>query len=71
MQKTTFQRALSLSLLSAVPAAFAAPVDLTSLTTAVDFSTASAAVLVVGAALITVYIAIKAAKFVMNMVKSG
>lgn len=46
-------------------------VDLTALTTAVDFSSASAAVLVVAAALIVVYIAIKAAKFVINMVRSG
>lgn len=51
--------------------ASAAPVDLTALTTAVDFSTATAAVLTIAGVLIGVYIAIKATKFVINMVKSG
>lgn len=49
--------------------AFAVPVDLTTLTAAVDFSTASAAVLLVAAALIAVYIAWKAAKMVIGAVK--
>jgi hypothetical protein len=52
-------------------AAYAAPPDLTSLTTAVDFSTATAAILVVGAALIVVYIAMKASKMVIGMVRGG
>jgi len=52
-------------------AVLAAPPDLTSLETAVDFSTATAAVLSVAAALIVVYIAIKASKFVLNMVRGG
>lgn len=51
--------------------ASAAPVDLTGLTTAVDFSTATAAILTVAGALVVVYIAIKAVKFVMNMLKTG
>ena len=45
------------------------PVVLTSLTDAVDFSTSSSAILVVGAALIGVYITIRAASFVIGMVK--
>lgn len=51
--------------------AMAAPVDLTPLTAAVDFSTATAAILTVAGALIVVYIAIKATKFVINMVRGG
>lgn len=45
--------------------------DLTSLTTAVDFSTVTAAVLAVAASLIVVYIAWKGAKLVLNAVKGG
>lgn len=51
--------------------AHALPVDLTSLTADVDFSTTTTAVLAVAGILITVYIAIKAAKFVIGMVKSA
>lgn len=51
--------------------ASAVPVDLTALTTAVDFSTATVAILTVAGALIVVYIAIKATKFVINMVRGG
>lgn len=57
--------------LFAAASAMAAPVDLTELTTAVDFSTATTAILVVAGALITVYIAIKATKFVIGMVRGG
>lgn len=65
--------AISLATSSALLAtsASAAPVVLTSLTDAVDFSTSSDAILVVGAALISVYITIKAASFVIGMVKRG
>lgn len=49
----------------------AAAVDLTSLTTAVDFSTTTTAVLGVAAALIGVYIAWKAAKLVISAVRGG
>lgn len=55
---------------AAVPA-LAAPPVLTDLTAAVDFSTAGAAVLAVGASLIVVYITIKAAGFVIGMVRRG
>lgn len=47
----------------------AVPVDLTSLTTAVDFSTTTTAVLGVAAAAIVVYIAWKAAKMVVGAVR--
>ena len=57
--------------LLAAGSVMAAPVDLTALTASVDFSTAAAAILTVAGVLIGVYIAIRAAKFVMNMVKSG
>ncbi|MBZ0304676.1 MAG: major capsid protein [Anaerolineae bacterium] len=57
--------------LLAAGSAMAVPVDLTELTTAVDFSTATAAILVVAGALIVVYIAIKAAKFVIGMVRGA
>lgn len=63
--------ALGVSSLFAAGAALAAPPDLTTLTSSVDFSTASAAILTVAAALIVVYIAIKASKFVINMVRGG
>lgn len=49
----------------------AAPVDLTSLTTAVDFSTTTTAILGVSAALIVVYIAWKAASMVIAAVRRG
>lgn len=52
-------------------AAFAAPVDLSSLTTAVDFSSTTTAILGVSAALIVVYIAWKAAKMVISAVRGG
>lgn len=51
--------------------AMAAPPDLTSLTTAVDFSTVTTAVLAVAAALIVVYIAWKGAKMVLSAVRGG
>lgn len=51
--------------------AFAVPVDLTSLTAAVDFSTATAAILLVFAALAGVYIAWKAGKMVLHALKGG
>lgn len=54
-----------------VGAAQAAPVDLTSLTSAVDFSTTTTAVLAVAASLIGVYIAWKAAKLVIGAVRGG
>lgn len=60
----------SVSLLAA-GSAMAVPVDLTTLETSVDFSTAIAAILTIAGVLIGVYIAIKATKFVINMVKSG
>lgn len=49
--------------------ASAAPVDLTSLSTAVDFSSTTTAVLGVAAALIVVYIAWKAAKMVISALR--
>lgn len=63
--------ALGVASLFGAGSAMAVPVDLTTLTAAVDFSTATAAILVVAAALIVVYIAIKAAKFVLSMVRGG
>lgn len=63
--------ALGFASLFAAGSALAVPPDLTTLTTAVDFSTATDAILTVAAALIVVYIAIKAAKFVINMVRGG
>lgn len=56
-------------LLGVAGAASAAPVDLTSLTTAVDFSTTTTAVLAVAAGLIVVYIAWKAAKMVIGALR--
>lgn len=47
----------------------AVPVDLTSLSTAVDFSSTTTAVLGVAAALIVVYIAWKAAKMVIGALR--
>lgn len=50
--------------------ASAAPVDVTSLTTAVDFSTVIVAILAVAAIMVGVYVAWKAAKMVVQAVKS-
>ena len=47
----------------------AAPVDLTSLTASVDFSTATAAILATAAIMVGVYVAWKAAKMVIGAVK--
>lgn len=52
-------------------AAYAVPVDLTTLTAAVDFSTAITAILLVAAALAGVYIAWKAAKMVLAALRGG
>ena len=67
--KNFFSKVLPLLALSG--AASAAPVDLSSLSAAVDFSSATVAILAVGAALITVYIAWKAAKMVISAVRGG
>lgn len=48
--------------------AFAAPVDLTSITNAVDFTTVIAAVLLVAAALAGVYIAWKGSKMILAVI---
>lgn len=61
----------------AVPLAFvsssawAVPVDLTSVTSAVDFSTVVAALLLVAAALAGVYIAWKGAKMILSAIRGG
>lgn len=68
-QKFANKIATGLALLGASGVASAAAVDLTSLTTAVDFSTTTAAVLGVAAALIVVYIAWKAAKMVIGALR--
>ena len=47
----------------------AAPVDVTALTTAVDFSTVIAAILAVAAIMVGVYVAWKAAKMVIAAVR--
>lgn len=49
--------------------ASAAPVDLTTLTAAVDFSTATTAILATAAIMVGVYVAWKAAKMVIAAVK--
>lgn len=51
--------------------ASAAPVDYTSLTSSVDFSTTIAAILLVSAALMGIYIAWKGAKMIIHAVKGG
>lgn len=71
MNKITQRAALALTAFAASVPAFAVPVDLTTLTESVDFSTASTAILAVAGSLIVVYIAIKAAGFVLGMVRRG
>jgi hypothetical protein len=61
----------SFGLMFAPMAVNATPVDVSALGTAVDFSSATATILVVAGLLITVYIAIKSVKFVINMVRGG
>lgn len=68
--KTFFFAALVMLGFASAPS-IAAPVDLTSLTTAVDFSTTTTALLGVAAALIVVYIAWKAASMVLAAVRRG
>lgn len=68
-QKSAKKIGSGLALLGVAGAASAAPVDLTSLTTAVDFSSTTTAVLGVAASLIVVYIAWKAARLVLGAVK--
>lgn len=69
--KTFLLAVLSIALSLFGIAAHAAGPDLTSLTTAVDFSTVTAAVLAVAASLIVVYIAWKGAKMVLAAVRGG
>lgn len=52
-------------------AASAAPVDFTSLTSSVDFSSVITAILLVAAALMGVYIAWKGAKMIISAVRGG
>jgi hypothetical protein len=59
----------ALAMAAMVQQANATGVDLSSLTTAVDFSTTSTAVLTVAAALAAVYITVKASKLVIGAVK--
>lgn len=70
-QSTLRAAAVAAAAASAAVPALAAPPDLTALVDAVDFSTAGAAILGVGAALIVVYITIKASLFVIGMIKRG
>ena len=51
--------------------ASAAPVNLTSITAAVDFSTVTSAILLVAAALAGVYIAFKGAKMVLHAIRGA
>lgn len=60
---------IAVALVFAAPAAFAAPPDFTSLTTAIDMSTTSAALLLAAAALIGVYILWKGANMIMGAFK--
>ena len=69
--KNFFKLAPIAAVLGFVEVANAVPVDLTSLTTAVDFSTTTTGVLGVAAALIVVYIAWKAAKMILSAVRGG
>lgn len=64
-------RTVALATGAVVAQAHAQAVDLTALTTAVDFSTVAVAILAVAGALVTVYITIKAAIFVIGMVRRG
>ncbi len=57
------------SLTALATQASAAPVDVTSLTAAVDFSTVITAILAVAAIMVGVYVAWKAAKMVIGAVK--
>lgn len=52
-------------------AAFAAPVDLSSLTDTVDFSSVTVALLAIAGALATIYVAIKGISFVLGALKRG
>ena len=51
--------------------AMAAGPDVSSLTTAVDFSTVSTAIMTVSGSIISVYIVIKAAQFIIGRVKGA
>lgn len=55
------------------PAAFAqaTPPDFTTLTSAIDLSTVTTAVMAVGAVMVGVYVAIKGAKIVLQMVRGA
>lgn len=69
MKKLFIRAGLPVALGSFAGAANAVAVDLTSLTTSVDFSTTTTAILGVAASLIVVYIAWKAAKMVVSAVR--
>lgn len=63
--------AAAMSLFGASAFAVVAPVDLTAVTAAVDFSTVISGVLLVAAALAGVYIAWKGAKMILTAIRGG
>lgn len=71
MKKYSQRGLLFISGLLGASGAFAVPVDLTTVTAAVDFSTVIAAMLLVAAALAGVYIAWKGAKMILNAIRGG
>lgn len=60
---------LALPVVLGAGSAMAAPVDYSTLTTAVDFSTSITAIITVFAALALVYVAMKGAKFVISALR--
>jgi len=69
MKQRLFKHLAIISLATGSGLSMAAPVDLSSLTTAVDFSTTTTAVLAIAALLAAVFVAIRAAKTVLGMIK--
>jgi 2-methylaconitate cis-trans-isomerase PrpF len=69
--KVSFKPALVATVLGlvAVSGAHAAPVDLTALTTAFDMSTTISAIMAVAAILAGVFVAIRATKTILGMIK--
>ena len=69
MKKRLFARLAAIALATGSGMAFATGPDLTSLTSAVDFGTTTTAILAIAALLAAVFVAIRAAKTVLGMIK--
>lgn len=71
MKTRFFQKLSVLALSTGSGLAFAAGPDLTSLTSAVDFGTTTAAILAIAALMASLFVSIRAAKIVLSLIRGS